>query len=105
MSALDQTFVKLSWALIEYKILYYNPEKFTHRFLEKHSAPDYEYDRLEAKYLRLCKILKKPNTVQSMVGVDYKRHSVQLALAKLEAKGAIEKKTRKLRKKQFTAST
>lgn len=72
----QQRFIDISWKLIEAKILYY---KFPCCVI----LSDSEYDSLEKEYLTLCKELKEPNTVQSMVGVDMSKPSVQTALVKL----------------------
>ena len=101
MSKLQKTFVALSWKILEHRILYYHPELFSQKFLDKHSIPDAEYDAMEQKYIRLCKLLKKPNTAQKPIQVDLNRPAVQLALRILESKGAKSKKIRKMRKREF----
>lgn len=57
---------------------------------------DSQYDLLERKYKRLCKLLNRPNTVQSMVGIDQERPSVQCAIRRLA------KIDMQIRKKEFT---
>lgn len=68
-------YTKLSWDLLRYKVAYY--------CYDTSLVADATYDELEREYVALCKKLKKPNTVQSMVGVDLNRPSVQLVKDKL----------------------
>jgi len=67
--------IKLSWELLEHKVRYY--------ILDSPTIQDAEYDKLEQEYVGLCEELGKPNTIQSMVGVDLKRPSVQEVIKKL----------------------
>ena len=76
----DLEFNRLSWCLLEMKVLYYV-------FPEYSDLPDSEYDRLEKLYLEACEDDQRTNTVQSMVGVDESRSSVQAALTKLRSNG------------------
>lgn len=76
----NDCFAKLSWKLLEAKVRYY-------LYPLEDNISDAEYDHLETEYVRLCKELNKPNTVQSMVGVNTASPSVQFVRMKIE-KGA-----------------
>lgn len=95
--SITKTFNYLSWFLIECKIIYYRPELFSGKFLAKMEISDHDYDRLERKYMRMCKLLKQPNTVQNMVEIDLNRPSVQLAIKRLQ-KVDLEIRTKKFTK-------
>lgn len=71
-----KSFEKLSWELLRYKVAYY--------CFDTTLVADATYDKLEREYVKLCKKLKKPNTIQSMVGVDLNRPSVMLVRDKLK---------------------
>ena len=72
----DKEFIKLSWSLLEAKIRYYTlPWTVT--------MSDSEYDILEKEYVSYCISNGKPNTIQSMVGVDQTRPSVKLAIDRI----------------------
>lgn len=103
-----EEFTKLSWKILEHKILYYEPEKFKMSFLNKKSIPDNEYDVLEIRYLELCRELKRPNYLVhkeyeqfkdvediSMIELDWKRPSVNRAFDKLKQEESRYKKRRK----------
>lgn len=90
----------LSWKIIEWKLMYYNPELVKPEFHSQLEIPDYEYDAREEEYVNLCLELNKPNTVAhkwsqsldspklrslsegTMVEPDLTRPSVQLVLKK-----------------------
>jgi hypothetical protein len=89
----SQRHIHLSWEIIKYKLLYYQPSK---RYKEKfRPISDDEYDAMELEYLNLCLALNKPNTVvhkdyaglkvtgDGMMEVDLSRPSVQLVLDRL----------------------
>ena len=69
-------FATLSWKLLEAKITYY-------LYPETNTLEDSEYDSLERLYLSMCSEYDFPNTIQSMVGVDETRPSVQNAIQKI----------------------
>lgn len=69
-------FILLSWKLLEAKVLYY-------LYPSSSTMPDSEYDELEKSYVNYCTENDVPNTVQSMVGIDKDRPSVQLAVDKI----------------------
>lgn len=71
-----EEFAKLSWKLLEAKILYY-------LFPLRENISDIEYDKLEKEYLQYCNETDTLNTIQSMVGVDKERPSVQLVICKI----------------------
>jgi hypothetical protein len=93
---LKKAHTNLSWFLIECRLLYYYPDKFSAKLLKKLEVEDLIYDLAERKYIRLCKLLNLPNTVQSMVEVDFNRPSVNLAMQRLF------KISLDIRKKNFT---
>jgi hypothetical protein len=70
------SFTKLSWQLLEAKIKYY---QYPHMI----TMSDATYDILEKEYMQACIDLNQPNTIQSMVGVDLNRPSVQCAIHKI----------------------
>ncbi len=72
----SQFFNKLSWILLEAKIKYY-------LFPGMENISDTRYDKLEKIYLKMCSHYEQPNTIQSMVGVDKTRPSVQAAISKI----------------------
>ena len=90
-------FVRLSWALIEYKAMYYQPNLVHESRHDDLTIDDDTYDRLERRYLELCLELGRPNTVvhksypgfeavdmsAAMMEIDQTRPSVQLVLRKL----------------------
>ena len=90
-----ERFIKISWQLIEAKILYYCPPQEIMRVPHSHLLlTDQEYDALEQEYLELCVKLGKPNTIAhkgyekyglsaGMMEVDMSHSSVQLAMQKL----------------------
>lgn len=109
-----EEFAKLSWKILEHKILYYEPEKFKMSFLNKKSIPDNEYDALEIRYLQLCRELKQPNYLVhkeyeefkdvediSMIELDWTRPSVNRAFDKLKQEETKYKKRRNKRKKKY----
>ena len=93
-------FVRLSWALIEYKVMYYRPDLVHASRHEGLTVPDVVYDRLETRYLALCRVLGRPNTVVhkvplgfddvdsdgAMMEIDENRPSVQLVISKLKTR-------------------
>lgn len=74
---------RLSWILLEAKCLYY---KLTGTKYEHLRIDDQTYDFLESKYRKLCKKLKKKDTISTMVGFDEERQSSQLVYRKLKNK-------------------
>lgn len=78
----------ISWSLIEWKLMYYYPEKIAPEFHEKLTVPDAIYDQMEQEYLLLCERLDLPNTLvhkvegAGMVEVDFTKPSVKLVLSK-----------------------
>ena len=92
----DRTqFVRLSWALIEYKVMYYRPELVHESRHYGLTISDATYDALEIKYLTLCRELGYQNTIvhknypdlevqgPGMMEIDEDRPSVQLVIGKL----------------------
>ena len=87
--------VQLSWALIEFKVMYYRPGLVHRSWHEGLTISDERYDEMEVEYLRLCRKLNRPNTVVhkrwpgfgnlgvGMMEVDEARPSVQLVINKL----------------------
>jgi len=75
---------KLSWFLIECKWIYYNMHRFSDDLLDALEVTDYEYDKAERRYRRLCKRLNLEPTVYNMVGIDETKHSSQLAFRRLK---------------------
>ncbi len=47
-------------------------------------VPDADYDRAERVYLKMCQHYGYHNTIQSMVGVDINRPSVQCVIGKIQ---------------------
>jgi hypothetical protein len=45
--------VELSWKLLEYKLMYYTPEKIDPKWHKKLTISDQEYDSLEMEYKAL----------------------------------------------------
>jgi hypothetical protein len=72
----NEEFTKLCWTLLEAKVKYYV-------YPSMDNIPDSEYDRLEKLYTAYVEENGLPNTIQSMVGVDKTRPSIQLVIAKL----------------------
>ena len=93
--ARTQRRVDLSWAIIEAKILYYDPKELPESFVERKLPSDARYDAMEREYLDLCVALNQPNTVvhkeyaglrprgAGMFELDWERPSVKLAHEKL----------------------
>lgn len=86
---------KLSWTILEAKLLYYYPEKIKEEYHEKLEISDAEYDALEIEYLTLCRTLGRENTLvhkvyegfedvagDGMIEVDFSRPSVNCVLKK-----------------------
>ncbi len=73
---MSKRFCKLCWILLEAKIKYY-------LYPTINNISDSLYDRLEQMYVRHCNKYNYPNTIQSMVGVDLSRESVQIAVSKI----------------------
>lgn len=82
-------FVKLSWDILRYKVLYY--------YFYRSEISDDEYDILEQEYLKLCIKLNKENTLvhkvypnisgykgNGMMEIDLTRPSVQLVINKIK---------------------
>ena len=84
MNDKNQRHLDLGWWLIESKLLYYHPDLFSEKMVSTYGAPDWLYDKREKEYVKLCEELDHYNSVQSMVGVDLDRPSVQLAITALE---------------------
>ena len=84
-----QYFIELSWKLIAYRLAYYYPEKVHPSWKDSITITDSKYDYLERLYKSLCKLLNEPDTVASMVELDFSRPCVELAVKKYS--------TRKLR--------
>lgn len=94
MSTDNRRYIWLSWRLIEWKLMYYYPEKVAEEFHEMLSISDDIYDQYELEYLKLCRKLNLPNTVvhksyagfkvmgDGMFEVDTTRPCVQLVLGK-----------------------
>lgn len=76
MKKQEQEFINISWRLLEAKVRYYI-------FPELQNISDADYDSLEKSYLLLCKKLSKNDSIQSMVGVDQSRPSVQKVIDKI----------------------
>lgn len=102
----EHEFARASWSLIEHKILYYYPERVHPDWLDHHAITDTEFDKLEQKYIRLCRELGYKNTLSHkhphdvtitdefdprydegseniMMEVDFSRPSVMAALYKM----------------------
>lgn len=104
---LNKEFARLSWKILEAKIMYYQPPVELHEYVEKHMPSDEVYDDMEIRYLTLCKELNKPNTLvhkhyhglevdgNGMMEVDWSRPSCSAALEKLYIKAGIPKEVRK----------
>jgi hypothetical protein len=103
ISAARQRYIDLGWKIIEWKLMYYQPERVHESRRAALTIPDEEYDEAEREYLKLCLKLKLPNTVVhktypgfekvdhslAMMEIDLRRPSVQLAARKLgRPKGA-----------------
>lgn len=95
----EKLFIKLSWRILECKFLYYEGPKHN---LSHKCISDQEYDKLEDRYLKLAKVLKKEPTAQQMVGFDTSKPSCKLVASSMIAnKGEtkIEIKLKKRKKK------
>lgn len=92
----EKRHTRLSWAIIEAKILYYSPHGLTEAFVNEWLPSDDDYDDMERAYLELCRELGLPNTVvhkahpgfedgkgPGMLEVDWLRPSVVLAYKRL----------------------
>ena len=99
MSDNEARFVRLSWALIEYKVMYYRPHLVHESRHEGLTIHDETYDTLEIRYLTLCRELGHQNTIvhkdypgfedidgEPMIEIDEDRPSVQLVLDKLKTR-------------------
>lgn len=88
-------YIKLSWKIIGYKLMYYYPEQVHPSWHFDLDITDHIYDIREKEYLRLCLELDEPNTVagqtevdgvsvrgEGMTELDLEKPSVQLALSK-----------------------
>jgi hypothetical protein len=97
--------IRLSWWLIERKIMYYYPEMIKEEFHDKLVTDDDLYDQRERRYLNLCLELGIENTVahhgfddigevagKGMFEVDFSRHCVALILKKYGIENANELK-------------
>jgi len=71
-------FVKLSWQLLEWRLLYYNIGRY-----KQEPPEDWEYDQVEKRYKELCKELGEPEYTLETVEPDFSRPSTRLADAKL----------------------
>lgn len=69
---------RLSYKILEHKFRYYEGAKYGLK-----SIPDDKYDKLEARYIRLCTLLKIEPTASNMVGFDYNRPSCKMVFNKL----------------------
>jgi hypothetical protein len=89
---------RLSWKIIEAKILYFQSKGFNEVFVDKHTPLDSDFDKMERRYLELCVELSLPNTVAEiskytdlnptgpgMLEIDFTRPSVQLAHSRLRS--------------------
>jgi len=76
-------YVKLSWQLLEYKCMYYNPELVHPDNRAKYTVKDAVYDSLEAKYKEICVKYGYKPTASEMVGFDKSKLSCQLVALKL----------------------
>jgi hypothetical protein len=103
LSAAAKRRLELGWRIIEWKLMYYHPEKVHPSRRADYTISDEAYDEAEREYLTLCLKLKKINSVvhktypgfekvdhsYAMMEVDLSRPSVQLVLRKLgKPKGA-----------------
>jgi len=61
-------FVELSWKILEYKFMYYHPDRVDPKFHEALTISDFEYDKLESEYKSLCQELNKKSTATDMIG-------------------------------------
>lgn len=71
-------FIKLSWAVLEAKCIYY----MMHGNHPK-SIEDYEYDLLEKRYEALAKELNLEPTASNMIDFDLSRPCCKLVYSKL----------------------
>jgi len=97
LSKEDEEHCLLTWRIIEWKIAYYMPEKVHPTWGRHFEVDDDTYDAYEQRYLELCRLLKRPNTLvhkgwagfadvdhsQAMMEVDLERPSVQLVLRRM----------------------
>lgn len=78
-----QQFILLSWNLLEYKLMYYHPDKVHSSWHESLTIPDNDYDELENQYKDLARSLKVGMSVTEMVDFDFDRPSCKLVLRRL----------------------
>ena len=78
-----EQFVQLSWRLLEYKLMYYNPDRVHSSWNEALTIPDSDYDQLESQYKTLGNSLGLPLSVTEMVDFDFSRPSCKLVMKKL----------------------
>lgn len=95
-SALQNEYTKLSWTIIEHKLIYYHPEKVHESWRMFYAISDAEFDAMQQRYLHLCERLGHANTVchnvteeqamflgSGMMEIDLSRPCVKLVLHKL----------------------
>lgn len=94
LSVDEQRWIKLSYQLIEYRIMYYYPHLIREVYHEGLTIHDSIYDQYEIEYLELCDKLKVKNTVvhcryekyehlgPGMMEVDFRRPVVHLIMRK-----------------------
>jgi hypothetical protein len=76
-------FVQISWKLLEYRLMYYHPDKVHPSWHDDLVILDSNYDQLEAEYKRLADELGVAKTVSDMVDFDFSRPSCQVVMKKL----------------------
>lgn len=93
----EQERTQLGWRIIEWKVAYYKPECAHPQRRKDYEISDDDYDAAEVRYLTLCRVLGKRNSVvhkkwpgfedvdctEAMMEADETRPSVQLVMAKL----------------------
>jgi hypothetical protein len=89
----------LTWRIIEWKVAYYRPEAVHESRRADLVITDEAYDAAELRYLTLCRLLGRWNTLvhkdypgfedvpshNAMQEVDERRPSVQLVMSKLRS--------------------
>jgi len=76
-------FVQMSWKLLEYRLMYYHPDKVHPSWHDELTVPDSDYDLLEAQYKRVAEELGVVQTITHMVDFDLSRPSCKLVMKKL----------------------
>jgi len=71
----------LGWAIIELKIAYYHPHLIHESWKSTVFQPDSFYDALEDEYRKLSNVFGRAASACDMVGADFERPSVRLALS------------------------